>query len=255
MFVQVHEFLCERKASTLALVGLVIILLFLAGDIRLPNDKPLFSFVIQLHTCEAYQRISESLIYKFDSAANMYAMYMMGRAALIPDSTMFMAHEMVMAKSCEKFKHNIGYYASEIGVRISDVLHDVFAPLTGNWPGFDLASNFFSLCSNTFFFALFSVVYPIQWIFIQLIGIVLFVPHGVVCAMAMIFGVRNYWFLLTSLYMVYIAIFVMIAWFIDDHWDQISARIPRLRRGRGSQGAIVPEVHQIIGPDADKKEK
>jgi hypothetical protein len=255
LFVQVHGFLCERRASTLALIGLFITLLFLAGDIRLPNDKPLFSFVIELHTCEAYQRIADSLVYKFDSAANLYAMYMMGHTALVPEATMFLAHEAKMAVGCEKFKHNIGHYASGIGGRLHDVLRNIVGLLTGNWPGFDLAANICGLIFNTFFFFLFSAIYPLQWITIQIIGIILFVPHGLICASAMIFGVRNYWFLLSALYAVYITIFGTLIWFVDDHWDQIRPWIPRLRRGRGSQGAIVPEVHQIVGPDADKKEK
>ena len=216
-----HYFKVIKKCrpSTLLFISTYSALLILAGDIRLPNDKPLFSHVISIHTCAAYERMHE-FFYRFDTLANTYAMVRMAKMAFVPESTTFLAYERSMAPECETFKSNLGNISSDIGTRASAVGKHIFGIFV-KWPGFDLIADIVSLGFNCVLFVIFSIFYFIQYILIHLLGIILFVPHGLVNATAMIFMVHNYWVLLFCLYAVYIMLFFTPMWFIIDHEDAI----------------------------------
>lgn len=181
------------------------------------NDEPLFSRVIAIRKCEAYRNIPNL---NFDTLTNAYAICRMIGDAFVPGCGSYQTVATDVTENCQSFKHNIGFYSSRIGVLFVNVIREI-SGIFVEWPGFRIVADIIDLVFTIILFLLFAIIYSIQWVIIQVIGIVVFIPHAVQCSFVLITNVElPYPLQLLWLYALYTVIFGMpIYWIIDHrHW-------------------------------------
>lgn len=170
--------LWDTHTSTKLLIGLGMALVFFAGDIQTQDHRPLYQAYSDRRREQAFAQQGEI---HFDTLANVVVIGHLAADMFVgrcPDFTN------VTRANTTTFATSIQHRVTHIGRLIKAVFNGLLGLLTGN---FDIVAPFGALLAvvvNLFMLVIFLVVYLVEWLVMQVLVIIVFVPQVSACSFA-----------------------------------------------------------------------